>query len=153
MIPEFEALQSEEADLMYKVPVLVSILIAGADDEIDKSEMKEAVTVMKLKPQKARKELREYYTLAGEDFEDKLKITIQEYPLKTAERNEMISEELGRLNDILPKLDKGFAVKFYESVKDLARKIAEASGGVFGFMSVGFEESQVVDLKMIKDPS
>ena len=38
-------------------------------------------------------------------------------------------------------------------MKDHAVKIAESSGGVFGFMSVGYEESKVIDLKMIKDPS
>ena len=153
MIREFNSLSSEETDLMYKAPFLIIILIAGADDKIDKQEMKQAVAISKLKLKRARRDLVEYYNEMGQDFEDKLKIFIHDLPKDTDERNEEISTELAKLNDILPKLDKKFAINYYESMKDWAVKIAESSGGVFGFMSVGYEESKVLDLKMIKDPS
>ena len=153
MIPEFNRLSSEETDLMFKAPFLIIILIAGADDKIDKHEMKQAVAISKLKLKRARRELVKYYNIVGEDFEDKLKIFIHDLPKDTDERNEEISKELAKLNDIFPKIDKQFAVNYYESMKDMAVKIAESSGGVFGFMSVGYEESKVVDLKMIKEPS
>ncbi len=153
MIPEFNRLSTEETDLMFKAPFLIIILIAGADDKIDKHEMKQAIAISKLKLKRARRELVEYYNIVGQDFEDKLKIFIHDLPKDTGERNEEISKELVKLNDIFPKLDKKFAVNFYESMKDIAVKIAESSGGVFGFMSVGYEESKVVDLQMIREPS
>ena len=153
MIQEFISLSSDEIDLMFKTPFLITILIAGADDKIDNQEMKQAVAIAKLKQKRARRELVEYYNHVGQDFEDKLKIFIHDLPKDTEERREAISKELGQLNDIFPKLDNKFAVNFYESMKDLAVKIAESSGGVFGFMSVGYEESKVMDLKMIRDPS
>lgn len=153
MIPEFNRLNTEETDIMFKAPFLIIILIAGADDKIDKHEMKQAIAISKLKLKRARRELVEYYNIVGQDFEDKLKIFIHDLPKDTGERNEEISKELAKLNDIFPKLDKKFAVNFYESMKDMAVKIAESSGGVFGFMSVGYEESKVVDLKMIREPS
>lgn len=153
MIPEFNRLSTEETDLMFKAPFLIIILIAGADNKIDKHEMKQAISISKLKLKRARRELVEYYNIVGQDFEDKLKIFIHDLPKDTGERNEEISKELAKLNDIFPKLDKKFAVNFYESMKDIAVKIAESSGGVFGFMSVGYEESKVVDLKMIREPS
>lgn len=153
MIPEFDQLDEEEVELMFKVPMLVAILVAGADSKIDNSEMREAIKVISLKPQKARKELVEYYKLVAEDFEDKLKLTIYELPSDAMKRSDIIIEDLKKLNSVLPKLDKRFAIKFYESMKEISKKVAESSGGVFGFMSVGYEESKVVDLKMIKDPS
>ncbi len=153
MIPEFNRLSTEETDLMFKAPFLIIILIAGADDKIDKHEMKQAISISKLKLKRARRELVEYYNIVGQDFEDKLKIFIHDLPKDTGERNEEISKELVKLNDIFPKLDKKFAVNFYESMKDIAKKIAESSGGVFGFMSVGYEESKMIDLKMIREPS
>jgi len=153
MIPEFNRLSTEETDIMFKAPFLIIILIAGADDKIDKHEMKQAIAISKLKLKRARRELVEYYNIVGQDFEDKLKIFIHDLPKDTGERNEEISKELVKLNDIFPKLDKKFAVNFYESMKDIAVKIAESSGGVFGFMSVGYEESKVVDLQMIREPS
>ncbi|MBK8292958.1 MAG: hypothetical protein IPK96_20495 [Flammeovirgaceae bacterium] len=42
MIPEFEELSQAEIELMHKAPILVCILIAGADDHIDNREIKKA---------------------------------------------------------------------------------------------------------------
>lgn len=152
MISEFQNLENAEQDFMYAVPVLVSILIAGADSSIDKSEISKAVATLKLKQSQARKSLTDYYKVAGQDFEDKLKITIATYPSGTKERNDKIVGELEQLNKIFTKLDNEFAIEFYNSIKDIAKKVAEASGGVLGYMAVGYEESKFVDLKMIKDP-
>ena len=153
MIEQFRHLSSDEVELMIKVPVLVCILIAGADDDIDNSEIRQAVNISKLKQFKAREDLISYYQEAGRDFEDKLKILIQQLPANSMFRNPKIIEELERLNIILPKLDKKFAIEFYESIKGIAKKIAEASGGVLGYMAVGYEESKLIDLEMIKDPA
>ena len=153
MITDFEKLNEEEVEAMLKVPLLVSILIAGADNEIDNSEIKKAVDISRSKQIRARKSLLDFYQEVGENFEDKLKILIQQYPLKADERNPLIIDELEKVNDILPRLDKQFSTEFYESIKDIAKKIAEASGGVLGYMAIGYEESKLVDLKMIKDPT
>ena len=153
MIPEFEKLNNDEVDLMFKAPLLTAILVAGADDTVDRSELKEAVNIITLRPQKSRKELVDYYTLVAEDVEDKLKVLLHEFPSNTTKRTDMITDDLKKLNSIFPKLDKNFSLRFYESLLEIALRIAESSGGVFGFMSVGYEESRVIDLKMIKDPS
>ncbi|MEM1406228.1 MAG: hypothetical protein AAGG59_05595 [Bacteroidota bacterium] len=153
MIDQFNELEPGEIETMFKVPILVSILIAGADNNIDKAEMKKAVSISKFKQKKARRDLIEYYKVVGSDFEDKFKVLIQHYPVDAEDRNPQIVEELKKVNLILPKLDKNFAVDFYQSVRDIARKVAEASGGVLGYMAVGYEESKFIGLDMIKDPS
>ena len=151
MIDQFTSLEQHEIETMFKVPILVSILIAGADNNIDNAEMKKAVSISKTKQQKARKDLIEYYRVVGSDFEDKLKVLIQHYPVDAEDRNPQIIEELEKLNDILPKLDQNFAIDFYQSIKGIARKVAEASGGVLGYMAVGYEESKFVGLDMINE--
>ncbi len=153
MVDQFNKLNEEDKELMYQVPLLVSILIAGADNKIDKTEVREAVTLSKIKQQKARKDLIDYYKEVGQDFEDKLKVMIQQFPLDAEVRNPQIIEKLQRVNGILSKLDKNFAIDFYSSIRDMARKVAEASGGVLGYMSIGYEESKLINLDMIKDPS
>ncbi len=152
MIPEFEPLAQEEQNLMYGAPIMVAILVAGADGKIDRSEMREAIAISSMKKVKARKELMAFYKEVGTDFEDKLKFGISKYPNDPKARYEKIVDELTKINEILPKLEKKFAIKFYESLKDFAKRIAEASGGVLGYMAVGYEESKVVELKMIKNP-
>lgn len=152
MVEEFSGLSSNEKELMYKVPVMVSILIAGADNDIDRSELHQAVSLSRIKQTKAREDLIDFYREAGKDFEDKMKIMIQRYPANATERNAQIIAELERVNEILPKLDNRFAVEFYASIRDMAKKIAEASGGVLGYLAVGYEESKLIGLDMIKDP-
>jgi len=153
MIPQFEDLNPEELELMYSLPIYVSVLIAGADGKIDSNEINKAVSLAGLKEKKARKDLLEYYKNVNTDYEDKMKITIANLPLGHKEREKLLVEDIKKVNDIFPKLDKAFAIKLYASLKEIAIHIAEASGGVFGYMSVGYEESRLIDLKMIKDPS
>ena len=153
MIPQFANLSQEEEELMYSLPIYVSVLIAGADGKIDSTEIKKAVSLAGLKKKKARKDLLEYYNHVNTDFEDKIKVTIANLPLNQKEREEILIEDIKKSNDAFQKIDKKFAIKLYASLKETANHIAEASGGVFGYMSVGYEESRLIDLKMIKDPS
>ena len=153
MIAEFDNLNQAEIDQMYSLPIYVAVLIAGADGKIDGVEVKKAVAISGLKTTKARKELIDYYQQFNTDYEDKLKMTIANLPSGTKEREKMLIEEIGKVNDIFPKLETSFAVKLYASLKEIAKHIAEASGGVFGYMSVGYEESKLIDLKMIKKPA
>ena len=153
MIPQFEDLSQEEEELMYSLPIYVSVLIAGADGKIDNNEIKKAVSLANLKKKKARQDLLEYYSHVYRDFEDKIKVTIANLPMGSKERESILIEDIKKANDVFEKIDKRFATKLYASLKDMALHIAEASGGVFGYMSVGYEESKLIDLKMIKDPS
>ncbi len=154
MIPEFERLSTAEIELMLKAPLLVCILIAGADDNIDRRELKRAVELVDLRQRKVKNSpVAGFYTLVVEDLEDKLKVVIQSYPVDTIRRNAMIISELERLNNLLPRFSKPFAIAFYQSIKKLAIGIAESSGGLLGIQSVGEEEARLVDLAMVKDPS
>ncbi|MEO9484671.1 MAG: hypothetical protein ABJG47_14530 [Ekhidna sp.] len=151
MIPEFEPLREDEIQVLLQAPVYVAILIAGADGKIDKSERKEAIEVARSKQSRSREQLHEFYKLVGEQFEDHFNKLIDQLPSGTDERISAITTELRKLNFILPKIDKNFAVKYHASLKDLAKKIAEASGGVLGYLSVSYEESKLMELKMIKE--
>lgn len=151
MIKDLERLSDSELESMLKAPLLVCILIAGADNEIDKKELRGAIELAK--SAKAKPNLVEFYIMAVEDFEDKLKIILQGLPSATTKRNPILFEELAHLNPILRKIGKSFAADYYQSLLYIARRIAESSGGVLGLKSVGDEESKLIQLPMIKDPS
>ena len=153
MINYLDPLSEEEKLFMQKVPVLVAILIAGADNKIDKSEIKEALRISRFKPIKARNLLKDYYSSIGDDFEYNLIEEIASLPREARKRTPVIVQELEKLNKILPKLDRKFAIQFYESMKDISKRIAKASGGVLGYISVDYEESKLMDLRMIKNPT
>ncbi len=151
MIRELEKLSASEVDLVMKTPLFVCILIAGADNEIDGKEIKGAIELAK--KGKAKANMSEFYKIAAEDFEDKLKIILQELPFESTQRTPVLVDELSRLNSILPKIERTFAIDFYNSLRYIAKKIAESSGGLLGMKSVGEEEMKLLGLPMIKDPS
>ena len=151
MVKELEKLSASEVEILMKAPLLVCILIAGADNEIDKKEIKGAIELAKTAKSKAN--MSEFYQLVTEDFEDKLKIILQGLPIESTQRNPLLFEELSRLNFILPKINKAFALGYYKSLTYIAKKIAESSGGMLGMKSVGDEELKLIRLPMIKSPS
>ncbi len=151
MLKEFDKLKGIETETMLKAPMLVCILIAGADNTIDDKEIKGAIELSK--KGKAKAVLGPYYQLVAEDFEDKLKVILQELPDNPEERNALIIKELASLNAILPKISRSFTIEFYKSLTYIAHKVAESSGGVLGMKTVGEEEMELVNLPMIKDPA
>jgi hypothetical protein len=151
MIKELARLKESEVELMLKAPVLLCILIAGADGTIDRKEIKEAINVTVKKKDKTI--LDSYFKEVSQDFEDKLKILLQSYPYKSTQRSPILIQELSQLNPILKKLDKLFSTAFYDMLKELAEKIAGSSGGFWGMMSVDSEEAKYIRLPMIENPS
>ena len=152
MIEEFKTLRDDEIEVLLNAPVLVSILIAGADDKIDSSEIKQAVEIANNKQSRAREQLIDYYKEVGKDFHAKFVQYADKMPKDATSRTEQITQELRKLNHILPKIDQNFAIKLHASLKDMAKKVAEASGGLLGYMSVSYEEAKLMELKMIDDP-
>lgn len=151
MIKELARLKESEVELMLKAPVLLCILIAGADGTIDRKEIKEAINITVKKKDKTI--LDSYFKEVSQDFEDKLKILLQSYPYESTQRSPILIQELSQLNPILRKLDKLFSIAFYDMLKELAEKIAGSSGGFWGMMSVDSEEAKYIRLPMIEDPS
>ena len=153
MIPEFEKLTSAEIELMHKAPVLVSILVAGADGKIDNKEVRRAISLTEAKQKRKRSSLMGFYAEVGTDFEDKIRIVIQTLPSKVDKREAEISALLSQLESILRKLNNQIAKEFYNSLREIATEIAESSGGLLGMKKIGDEEALLVNLPMIKDPA
>ena len=153
MIPELGRLTSSEVELVYKSPILVCVLIAGADGKIDRKEIKEALSFAEKKQRISVSSVSTLFKEISKDFEDKLKSLIQSYPYETTQRTPMIIEELAGLNDIWRKVDASFATEFYKTLLSIAESIANSSGGLLGYKSVGSEEARYLKLTMIKDPS
>lgn len=151
MVAELSKLSSAELELVYRAPLLVCILIAGADGDIDRKEIKKAINVAQ-KKQKGTDPVSELFKEVAQDFEDKLKVLEQGYPYEATQRTPLIVEELTNLNALFPKLQQNFAKGYYEILLLLAQEVATSSGGLLGMNSVGSEEAKLVKLSMIKNP-
>jgi hypothetical protein len=145
-------LTSSEKQALLDAPLLVTILIAGADDNIDKREKSWASKISNYRSNTAHHTLKDYYELAAVDFDSRLDTLIEELPNSGAERLPILTSKLALLNTVLQKLDARFAKAFYESMKTFAKEIAEASGGILGWFSKSKEEEKYLNLDMINDP-
>ncbi|QOI98196.1 MAG: hypothetical protein HRU69_12190 [Flammeovirgaceae bacterium] len=153
MIPEFDTLTKQELELAYKAPILVSILIAGADGTVDRREIIGAIQSVQKKLRRSTSSLATLLHEVASDFEDKIKLLMQEYPYESSQRNPLIVEELQRVNDLFTKLDPAFAHEMYNTLLAIAEKTARSSGGFLGLSKIGPEEARYMKLPMIKPVS
>ncbi len=142
-----------EAEELYLIPVWISILIAGADGKIDRSEIKKAIQIANLKQGSNKKLIADYYKTVASRFEVNLKGFILLMPENKVQRFDFLINKLERANYLLSKLEKDFAHQLYLSFVEFANMVAHASGGILGLNSVSKSESKYIDLNMIKNPS
>lgn len=149
-IPQFLSLSAEETALLFHAPALVTCLIAGSEDKMDETEEEQSKHLVRIRTNTGDPILFDYYKEVEVIFDEQLNALVVKYGnLQAAPRTDILVGELEKLNDILPKLDSLFARAYIKSLRTLAQAIAESSGGVLGFFSISYEESQVVGLEMI----
>ncbi len=144
------SLDASERELIFKGPLLVCLLLAGADGEIDKREIKKALEMAR-DQHWVKSNLHDFFQEVATDFEDKLKILMQAYPSHTGKRNDIISGELSGLNGLWTRLGSEFAGAYYEMLRYLAERIASSSGSFWGKITT--EEARLMDLPMLDNPS
>lgn len=153
MVKELRQLSAHELELVYKAPILVCILIAGADGEIDRKEIRESIRIAEENREGDNKSIGALFREIAQDFEDKLHVLLQQYPRDSVQRNPIIEGELAGLNALWPKVERKFAEEYYQLLLDITKTIAGSSGGVLGYGSVADEEARFLNLKMINKPS
>jgi hypothetical protein len=144
------SLNDSEKELILKGPLLVCILIAGADGEIDNTEVKEAIQIAQ-NQKWVKSNLQSFFKEVATDFEDKLKIILQAYPVDAEKRNAQIVNELSQLDSLWGKLEPDFAHSYYDMLRYLAQKIAASSGRFW--KKIGDEEARLLDLPMVNNPT
>ena len=152
MLYQLENLKNEEKELILNAPAYVTILIAGADDDISDAEIKRSLELVKIKTFSEPVSIREIYGEIESDFNTRLNQLILELPKTLEERENQVIDKLSGLNKIWPKMNEKDAHRYYVSLLGFATQIAKAAGGVLGFESVSPREERFVKLPMINDP-
>lgn len=152
MIEQFTYLNQRERALVMDVPALITIWIAGSDENIDQREMERGLDLMKWKKSRSRPDLHTYYQEVSNNFPGRLDAILRELPKEKKERDAVIEQNLARLNTIFPKFNREFAEQLYASYCEFAKNVAEASGGFLGYLSVNMDESKRIMLPMVDDP-
>lgn len=153
MLSRISQLRSEEQDLIKKAPVLVGLLIASADHEIESSEIQRIVETVHVKTFSEKNDVSDIYHEIKDDVMVMIKEMLAELPSDPEARLHELSNTLSGLNPIMKKLDNIFARQLYKSLKSLAISVANASGGVLGMGTLGPAEKALLGLDMIEDPA
>ncbi|MDX2248513.1 MAG: hypothetical protein SF052_17140 [Bacteroidia bacterium] len=146
-IKQFSNLTEQEIALLVKAPALITVLIAGADDNISKKEKDWAAKLVHYRTFTAEPQLQNYYEAVKEGFNVELDTLVESW---NSESEEAIATQLSGVNAILPKIDPEYASMLKESWRSLAHKVAGASGGLLGFGSMDEAEKKLVSLPMIQ---
>jgi len=133
MITQFEKLANEERDLLYKAPVLVSVLASSSFNktEINPSQKADAIKLAHLKTFTAKPLLLNYYAEVEKGFKAAFETAIQKYfPFDEAKRSEL-KKELENIHIIIKKLDKEYADVLSKSLENYTKHVKAASHSVF----------------------
>jgi len=147
--PELSRLSYGEKELLLRAPLLVCILIAGADGTIDDKEIKRTLQIAE-QQNSVSPILGTFFVELTADFEEKLKVLMQSYPSNAKVRNAKIIDELIALNVMWSRLSPRFSEAYYEMLRSFARNVATSSGGFWG--KISSEEARLIELPMIDRP-
>ncbi len=149
MTEHFKAISQEEFEKLRESIALITVLIAGADGKFEKKELNWAEKIAEIRSYKMSESLIGFYQEVGKDFSSKLEEYVDAFPNNVSDRNRIIAERLEGLNDILAKLSPKLGASMYKSLTSFAKHVAKASGGFWGFFTIGPEEEKLIGLPMI----
>jgi hypothetical protein len=151
MLEKFNHLSVGEVKKLKDAIAQITVLISGADGDIDRTEKQWAEKVASIRGYKMHKDLIGFYQQVGVNFHEDLENLIDSLPKDVAHRQGQLVGSLTELNPILAKLDPQTATRLYKSYLSFAKHVAKASGGVLGFFSINHAEKQLLELPML-DP-
>ena len=133
MIKQFEKLTTEERSLLYKAPVLMSVLASCSFNEVNKYQKADAIKLAHLKTFTAIPLLLPYYSEVEKTFKEQFETAIKKYfPFDEAKQND-IKKEIERVNLAIGKLDKEFGLLLRSSLERYARHVNKGAHSVFQY--------------------
>jgi len=129
MLP-WKKLSTAELDLLYKAPVLVSVLAASTYNTINQDQKADALKLAHLKTFTARPELISFYKVVEKNFRNEFEhLEKQFYPFAKPNR-EALRHEIQKVNIIISKLDKKVAEILHASLTAYANHVRKSGMGI-----------------------
>lgn len=131
MIKQFTKLTNQERELLYKAPVLVSVLASCSFNEVNEAQKADAIKLSHLKTFTSNPVLREYYEEVDKQFKDQFEASVKEYfPFDENKRNSL-KKEIERVNLTIGRLEKTFGQVLHKSLEGYASHVKKAAHSVF----------------------
>jgi len=131
MIQQFQKLTSEEQQLLYKAPALVSALVCSSSNKVNKAQKADAIKLAHLKTFTAPAILLPYYAEVENSFKEQLDAILTQYaPFDEAKQAEL-KNEISKVNLVIQKLDPYYGEVLYKSLQAYAQHVKKAAHSVF----------------------
>ena len=153
MLYHISKLHKDDQELVRKAPLLVSVMVAGADGHIDAAEIERTVNLIHTKSFFESSEIRHLYREIDHDVEAEFKKIVESLPKDFEEREKILWAELANLNRIMGKMDGRIARDLYHGLRNFAVLVAQTTGGVLGVMKMNYHEKEIVKLPMLNEPT
>ncbi len=150
MIHPLRRLNDEEREQLFHVPSLITVLIAGADDNIQREEITWAAAVVNYRTLTGDELLYTYYDEVNASFDAGVELILEKCPKGLNERTLYLKREIAQINPVLKKLDQVYRNALIASWKSLAKQVARATGGFLGVGAISKQEEELLGLEMIE---
>ena len=131
MINQFEKLTSDERALLYKAPVLISVIASCSFGEINPSQKSDAIKLAHIKTFTAIPSLLAYYDQVDKDFKKEFEATVQKYFPFDKEKKNALMKEINRANAVIEKLDKNFGQQLFKSLLRFTNHVKKSTHSIF----------------------
>ena len=129
----FEDLSQQEKKQLIRFPVYVSLLAASKDCCLDKLEKNTVIKLTHIKTFSSDPLLTDYYAAVDRDFEKDVAEINEQLPKEKQARELAIRKELRKLDGILRKLDKEYAVSLYHSLRSYKDQVSRAHRNILEY--------------------
>ena len=131
MIKQFEILTNEERELLFKAPILVSVLASCTFNQINEAQKADAIKLSHLKTFTAKPELHSFYAEVDKQFKDQFDLVAKEYfPFDEKKRNNL-KKEIDKVNHIIAKLEKTYGQLLHKSLEGYANHVKKSAHSIF----------------------
>ncbi len=127
MMDQLAKLTKQEQEILFTAPILLSVLAASGDHEIDKKEKAEAAKLIHLKTFTAESALIPYYKEVEKNFNACFEEVTKRYAPFDHIKRQALKEEINVLQTVFEKLDKDFASILNKSLASYAEHVRKAN--------------------------
>jgi hypothetical protein len=130
-INQFKYLTDGERELLFKAPVLVSVLASCTFNEVNEARKADAIKLAHLKTFTASPLLLPYYAEVEKCFKAQFEAEIEKYfPFDDTKRI-VLKKELDNVNCLIGKLEKEYAAAMRKSLSRYSAHVKKATHSVF----------------------
>ena len=141
----FDDLKPADQDLLLKFPVYVSLLAAEKNDHLDKIEKRTAIQFCHIKTFTCDPLLSHFYHEAEKNFEKNINELESTLPVSKTEREEIILNELAKIENILFSLGTDYALVMHRSMRSFKNHVSRAHRNILEYFVFPLPISGITD--------